>query len=157
MGGSAAGMLCERERGFCMDTIRGKRKHLQRHKLRLFVQVKEAHRGLRRCRMALEMLVPFCHGLVGAAVVNPPLQAPTSSVGVTVMGLVARSNMRWMQCPLGNSGLASYHFSLFCMHTHKHTNMSRGRQKKQTQNKGIIIPYREKWSSHFPPRFRSLI
>lgn len=69
------------------------------------------------------------------------------------MSLVARSNMRWVQGPLWDIlfGSATSAQLSVCTHT------GRERQKSLTQNKGIIIPYREKWSLHFPARFRSLI
>ena len=121
-------------------------------------QAREQHRGSHTCSSRVWRHSATSWWVV--TVVNP-LQALRSSVGVTVMSLVARSNMRWVQRPLWDSLvqlLSSAVYSVYThTHTHTHTRTGKERQKSQSQNKGIIIPYREKWSSHFPARFRSLI
>lgn len=107
----------------------------------------------------------WCSACVGCATatswwvvsVISPLQALKSSEGVMVMSLVARSNMRWVQGPLWDILFGSAASALLSVCIHAHTHTGRGRQKSPTQNKGIIIPHREKWSLHFPARFRSLI
>ena len=62
-------------------------------------------------------------------------------------------------CPLGHNLRFSYLSNTVYVYAHAYTSThaGRGRQKSLTKNKGIIIPYREKWSLHFPARFRSLI
>lgn len=139
--------------------------HLQRRKLEPFatVQVQEKHRGDHTRRACVG--VPRCHKLVGGICL---LFAPPSSPQKFCR---SRGNELSSQIkhemgaasPLGRTLWFSYLSTTVSTlyidtHTGTHTHTQEGgRQKSLTQNKGIIIPYREKWSLHFPARFRSLI
>lgn len=163
--------MWEKKKGIemCPHGYHQRQEHPQTHRLRLLatVQAEEEHRG--------ELLAHVAHRVSGAtrwwvvSVVRPPhpplFQVLRSSARVTLMSLVARSNMRWVQHPLWDSLVQLLSTTVFFFvfffglytYAHKHTYAGNHRQKSSTQNKGIIIPCRDKWSSHFPARFRSLI
>lgn len=138
--------------------------HLQRHKLEPFPRSKsKKNRGDHTRRACVGATLPQVGGwyLSGS---RPPPRSPQKfcrSRGNELSSQIKHE--MGAASPLGRTPWFSYLSTTVSTlyidtHTGTHTHTQEGgRQKSLTQNKGIIIPYREKWSLHFPARFRSLI
>lgn len=113
---------------------------------------KTIHRGAHTCSPCVG-----CHKMVGGICCWPP---PSPQKFCRSHGNELSSQIKHelgAGSPLGHTLWFGYLSTTVCLYTHTSTHTGRGRQKSLPQNKGIIIPYIEKWSLHFPARFRSLI